>query len=367
MIKPLSIRSILFCTIFIGDLITGKKVSSTGHATERSGKLNECIQCKLLSDSFNHWLDKTSRGKYDGGDAAWEESKLKSYARSEVRLVEVQEGLCSELKKHQDKCYLLAEEAESALEKWWFNEDPQSVDLYTWLCIETLQHCCPKQHYGESCYPCPVDKNNVLCGGNGHCSGDGTRKGNGSCICNVGYTGKYCEVCTNNFYSKGSGCNPCHKSCEGCTGEGPGACKECRTGWEMVAGMCTDINECSDLSSCKDRQYCINQEGSYKCIMCDRTCKSCSGRGFSNCTSCEDSSVLWSGFCINDELKSDILRNTLKRAALYSGLLIIAFILFRNSKSLASITILIIAIYIYYSEKSSEMNILDVVTNLYLS
>jgi hypothetical protein len=40
-------------------------------------------------------MDSTARGKFDGGDAAWEEERLGSYSHSEVRLVEIQEKLCS--------------------------------------------------------------------------------------------------------------------------------------------------------------------------------------------------------------------------------------------------------------------------------
>jgi hypothetical protein len=31
-------------------------------------------------------MERTARGKFEGGDAAWEEERLGSYSRSEVRL-----------------------------------------------------------------------------------------------------------------------------------------------------------------------------------------------------------------------------------------------------------------------------------------
>ena len=38
------------------------------------------------------------RGKFEGGDAAWEEKNQGSgYAKSEVRLVEIQEDICKDL------------------------------------------------------------------------------------------------------------------------------------------------------------------------------------------------------------------------------------------------------------------------------
>lgn len=349
------------------EFIVSKKIAYPDIDQPSSGKINECQRCKVLTDSFNHWLDKTSRGKFEGGDAAWEEAKLKSYARSEIRLVEVQEGLCSEVKKYQDQCYSLAEEAEQALEKWWFHEDPNSVDLHTWLCTETLQYCCPQNHFGESCSPCPLDKNNKVCGGNGKCDGEGTRKGDGTCQCRRGFSGKYCEECATNFYRTSDGlCGACHKACDGCSGDGAESCVACKRGWQLESNICVDVNECLRPTSCEPNQFCINKEGSHTCKACDISCKTCEGIGPSNCTSCEPSLLIWSGFCIDDKTKNELLMETCKRLALYSGLLLISLFISRTSRSLASLVVLVIAIFIYYNEKSSRNDILNVIQNMYL-
>ncbi|VVC86652.1 unnamed protein product, partial [Leptidea sinapis] len=167
-----------------------------------SKKLSECRRCKIYSDSFNNWFEKTSRGKFEGGDAAWEEAKLKSYSRSEVRLVEIQENLCSELNHYKDECYSLAEEVEAF---------------------------------------------------------------------------------------------PCHKSCDKCYGEGNKNCIDCALGWKLEDGMCTDINECSlNNIVCSSDQFCINNEGSFYCKPCDRTCDKCSGYGPHACTECKPGHQLWS-------------------------------------------------------------------------
>lgn len=352
MIKPYSIKT-LVCLIFLCDIIIGK-----------STVINDCRICKSLTGSFNHWLDKTSRGKFEGGDAAWEESKLKSYSRSEVRLVEIQEGLCSEVKKQQDKCYALAEEAEILLEQFWFHEDSQALDLFTWLCIDNLKYCCPEGHYGENCYPCPVDEKNNICGRHGHCSGDGTRNGNGSCICDTGYTGEHCQSCASNFYKGRLGCDPCHKSCLECIGDGPRACKECKTGWEMVSGLCMDVDECLEEFKCAANQYCINLEGSYLCRMCDDSCSNCTGEGPYNCTACKPHHMLWSGYCIKNELKNHILKDIFLRGVIYIGLLVLAYYLFGISKFLAAVIILFNAIYIYHTESGASFSIVDVSKNL---
>nr|XP_049693880.1 cysteine-rich with EGF-like domain protein 2 [Helicoverpa armigera] len=349
---------LLFCVF-----ISSKKLNLRDSKYSRDSKeLNECRRCKVLTDSFNTWLEKTSRGKYEGGDTAWEEAKLKSYARSEVRLVEIQEGLCSELKIHQDACYAIAEESEQVLEKWWFNKDSVSLDLYTWLCIDNLQHCCPSKHYGEACEPCLQDEHNNVCAGHGRCDGAGTRKGNGTCICKKGYTGKLCDECAESFYQTSTGsCEVCHKACDGCSGEGAAACDSCNPGWEMQSGVCIDIDECVD-AVCEGHYYCSNTEGSYKCNECDLSCKTCAGEGSSNCTSCESASVLWFGMCIDNELKQNILTSTYKRIAMYVGLLIITIFISHTSRSIASIVVLIIAILMYFLERNLKMNTLDVVT-----
>ncbi|XP_053609199.1 cysteine-rich with EGF-like domain protein 2 [Plodia interpunctella] len=364
MITNICLYTILY--LFNCDIVLSIKRTLPNLDEINSKKPNECRRCEILADSFNYWIEKTSRGKYEGGDAAWEEAKLKSYAHSEIRLVEVQEGLCSEVKKHQDDCYTLAEESEQVLEKWWFSEGPSSADLYTWLCIETLQYCCPKNHYGEFCLPCLYGRNNYVCSGHGTCNGDGTRKGDGKCECKKGYDGTSCEECAKNYYHSENTCNLCHKACNECTDEGADKCNECKPGWSLQSGTCIDIDECIITNLCKPDQYCLNKEGSYICKSCDKSCKTCVGSGLSNCTSCNPDHVLWSGFCMDDKLKSDLLRNTLKKLSLYCGLLIIAFFIFRNSKTLASLVILIISTFVYFSEKSSDINTVDVISNLYL-
>lgn len=138
---------------------------------------------------------KTERGKHEGGDAAWEEQRLGSYKRSEVRLVDIQEGLCNDIVVGQDQCHALAETNEHLIEEWWFKEQddtagngkiiliaretvtrlsdfllpPQRLDIFSWLCIDQLQVCCPPNKFGPNCDDC------TDCNGNGKCKGNGTR------------------------------------------------------------------------------------------------------------------------------------------------------------------------------------------------
>ncbi|XP_049873134.1 cysteine-rich with EGF-like domain protein 2 [Pectinophora gossypiella] len=361
-----TVKFILFYLLIVCNLIYSKKLTLPELDDINSKKINECQRCKVLVDSFNYWFDKTSRGKFEGGDTAWEESKLRSYARSEIRLVEIQESLCSELHKYQDHCYSLTEEAEQPLEKWWLDKDPNSIDLHTWLCIENLKYCCPENHFGFSCEPCPLDKDNKLCGGHGRCNGEGTRKGNGSCECFKGFTGHSCGECAQNYYRADTyTCEPCHKTCDGCSGAGADACEACKEGWKLEGGFCNDIDECSDANTCKPNQFCMNEEGSYACKSCDKSCKTCAGPGCSNCTSCGPGAMFWSGVCVDSKLKDVILAETLNRVILYLGLLLIIILITKISHALASLVVLIVAAYIYYSEKNSTMNVVYVISNLY--
>ena len=51
-------------------------------------------------------MEDTARGKFEGGDTAWEEEKMKSYKNSEIRLVEIQEKLCNEVVRGQSQVWL---------------------------------------------------------------------------------------------------------------------------------------------------------------------------------------------------------------------------------------------------------------------
>ncbi|CAG2056536.1 unnamed protein product, partial [Timema podura] len=122
---------------------------------------------KIVEDT-GHQMERTSRGKFEGGDAAWEEERLQSYSTSEVRLIEIQENLCTDIKDGINQCHFLAEENEQLLEEWWFSKQMEEPDLFKFLCINTLKHCCPDNHYGTECKACPGFPDNV-CNKSGKC------------------------------------------------------------------------------------------------------------------------------------------------------------------------------------------------------
>lgn len=151
-------------------------------------------------------------------------------------MVEIQESLCNGLPRGEIECHQLAEEHESLIEKWWFGDRKAGKSLYDSLCMEQAKLCCPANHFGPNCKPCPGFPDNV-CSGRGTCKGNGTRKGSGKCSCNEGYGGDNCERCGAGHYevtkdgeesSKLPQCLPCDKSCLGhCRGPTPKDCEVC--------------------------------------------------------------------------------------------------------------------------------------------
>lgn len=77
-------------------------------------------------------MERTATFKFEGGDTAWEEKNLGSYANSEVRFVEVQEKLCSEVVEGKDQCYQLIEEYEEVV------TGPLLMNLFQYLVFSRL-------------------------------------------------------------------------------------------------------------------------------------------------------------------------------------------------------------------------------------
>lgn len=271
-------------------------------------QIGECQSCKIFIDSFKMGLERTKRGKYEGGDAAWEEEKLsKSYKRSEIRLVDIQEGICKEETKYSVQCHLMAEKAEELIEEWWAQDPDESADLYTYICIDKMQVCCPKHHYGKNCLPCPGDHDNI-CNGHGKCRGDGTRKGNGTCLCDPGYFGENCVQCAVGYYQEEQNgidkCLKCHPYClGGCRNGTQLDCVACKPGFIFdINNGCMDVNECDDLKKCEDNQFCLNTAGSYLCRDCDQACIGCYSDGPDACTKCAEGYYMKGELCISDKV-----------------------------------------------------------------
>ncbi|XP_051975024.1 cysteine-rich with EGF-like domain protein 2 [Xyrauchen texanus] len=227
-----------------------------------------CSTCNQISSNFDKGLEKTAKENFGGGNTAWEERKLSKYKSSEIRLMEILEGLCD---SSSFECNHMVEEHEEHFETWWFKRKAKHPDLFKWFCIETIKVCCPKGSFGPDCNTC-VGGGDRPCHGNGKCDGDGTRAGNGKCSCDEGYEGEFCLDCSDGYFSEQrndtfSLCKACNTRCSGCKGPGADSCLTCADGYKDEEGTCTDVNECdqSETVCAKEHQECVNTEGSFKC------------------------------------------------------------------------------------------------------
>ncbi|XP_010371866.1 cysteine-rich with EGF-like domain protein 2 isoform X2 [Rhinopithecus roxellana] len=312
-------------------------------APKAAKKPTPCQRCRGLVDKFNQGLVDTAKKNFGGGNTAWEEKTLSKYESSEIRLLEILEGLCE---SSDFECNQMLEAQEEHLEAWWLQLKNEYPDLLEWFCVKTLKVCCSPGTYGPDCLACQGGSQRP-CSGNGHCSGDGSRQGDGSCRCHVGYQGPLCTDCMDGYFSSlrnethsvctvrtglsGSytpcrlslGCwrgmghawirnthtqpgyssrvwiaafsrllkipwSPaCDESCKTCSGPTNTDCGECEVGWVLDEGACVDVDECAaETPPCSAAQFCKNANGSYTCEECDSSCVGCTGEGPGNCKEC---------------------------------------------------------------------------------
>ncbi|XP_072027144.1 cysteine-rich with EGF-like domain protein 2 [Amphiura filiformis] len=276
--------------------------------------IKRCETCRDLVKKFNEGIERTERYNFAGGDVDWEEKKLGSYATSETRFIEITEQLCS---SSAHECHSMLEKQEEKLEEWWKQHQESDPDLEQWLCIDAIEVCCPENRYGPECDEC-LGGTERPCRDNGKCAGSGTRGGTGKCKCNGGYKGWYCEVCKNGFYEELKNdthtiCRACDDACAStCTGAGPKLCSKCKGGYVLDEEEgCKDIDECDKETHaypCEIEEYCENNQGSYKCNKCDKSCNRCLGAGNTMCVSCKEGYKLEEGVCldINECEKEDL-------------------------------------------------------------
>ncbi|XP_076351296.1 protein disulfide isomerase crld-1-like isoform X2 [Tachypleus tridentatus] len=226
------------------------------------------LKIMKLVGSHSVGLQATLRGKHEGGDALWEESRLGNYADSELRFVEIQENLCLDVTKGQIQCHSLAEKHEELLEEWWFHQKKKNTDLYNFLCIDSLKVCCPDNHYGPKCKPCSTVSEKP-CSGHGLCEGAGTREGSGKCKCDEGYVGNICDKCKLGYFSepKTNGdvvCQKCDKSCKShCREGGPKGCEVCADGYQYVVDKgCINKTEVNPVEQVADVSDSVKREDS---------------------------------------------------------------------------------------------------------
>ncbi|CAF1073162.1 unnamed protein product [Adineta ricciae] len=156
-----------------------------------------CDTCREIGEKFIEGYRKTAGSNFGGGNTDWEEKKLKGYAKSETRFIEIMEIACS---KSESQCSTFLEKYEDLIEEWYRTSLLETIDTFTkWLCIDTAKVCCPQGTFGKNCRRCHHGDNGLLCSGNGLCDGDGKRSGNGRCLCNTKYSGTNCSNCQSGY------------------------------------------------------------------------------------------------------------------------------------------------------------------------
>lgn len=239
-----------------------------GMATASMQTLDEelaqnCAHCRLTSQSIEDLIRKPRQ--------------MDAYGQLEERvdLEKIKKAICKDIisDKDRENCRSFFYTNLDTIEKWKLHS--QKVSFFDFVCIKELKFCCPRNSFGPRCTKCPQ------CGRNELCHGEGTRFGNGTCLCSEGHTGPKCSSCQRGYHAvirkdeEPTGragdrlitCKPCHRSCQFCRNEGPLGCEVCRSGFTWIPTYgCSDIDECSQNKKiCGENTFCVNTEGSYFC------------------------------------------------------------------------------------------------------
>ena len=91
-----------------------------------------CKDCRV--EDFHPGVEDTKNGVFSGGDVFWEENNLKTYAKSELRFVEILEKVCETT---EFSCLTILEKYEDFLQVWW--QGDREVDLFEWFCVEKFR------------------------------------------------------------------------------------------------------------------------------------------------------------------------------------------------------------------------------------
>ncbi|XP_048003494.1 cysteine-rich with EGF-like domain protein 2 isoform X2 [Leguminivora glycinivorella] len=337
---------VVFSLLFASDV-----ARATDENRARNDEPGPCNACKVFAESFEKGLHRTAPV---------------FASRSQERLTNILQGVCEEA-RYKNKCLETAGVARAHTEHWWLQDEP--AEFFQYICIDKLEVCCPKHHYGRACQPCLRDAGGAVCGAHGRCRGDGTRLGNGTCHCDAGYKGELCEDCVTGYYksSEDSGpeCKRCHYSCTGgCRGGAPLDCVACRPGFTFEPDVgCHDNNECNDINICAKNEFCLNSAGSYKCMACDRACKGCYGDSPDMCRKCAKGYSKKGDMCVREREDEEFDQMTTTRYMTYLGLLVAGGVLWGRAPALAAgvgaLTLSYIALAEYYCRISGHASLLD--------
>lgn len=239
-----------------GENIARKNLASNNELL-RDDIAEKCIGCRATSNSIEELLAQPRQ--------------MNAYGQVEDRIKfdEIKKAICKNIgdDREREQCRNFYYTQKAVIELW--RKSQSRTSFFDFICIKELKYCCPRNSFGPRCNRCPD------CGPNEHCHGEGTRAGNGTCICKDGHTGVKCDSCLPGYYIENHSshdnktkCRSCHRSCLFCRKEGPLGCEVCRSGftWLPTYG-CSDVDECiqSKNKICGDNTFCVNTEGSYFC------------------------------------------------------------------------------------------------------
>ncbi|XP_029024628.1 proprotein convertase subtilisin/kexin type 5 [Betta splendens] len=143
---------------------------------------------------------------------------------------------------------------------------------------------CHPSHYGNTVTG-TCEKCDPSCG---ECIGGGEH---GCLSCDLGLVflrkeGRCLPSCPQGYYHDPvhRTCEPCHASCQTCSGKDAQSCESCYTGNRLSDGECE--------SMCDIGQYLSIKGSSHVCEDCDSSCLECRGPGSANCTMCPAQAIL---------------------------------------------------------------------------
>ena len=115
---------------------------------------------------------------------------------------------------------------------------------------------------------------------------------------------------------------------------------------------CVDFDECnrSEGNLCKSNEFCVNTEGSFNCVTCDKSCASCEADGPDSCIECAEGFLKNDNVCVSKEVAGRIFNMSQVRYLTYGGLFVATAIIFQRSTLLAGGLGLVVVAYISLSE-----------------
>lgn len=313
---------------------------------------DNCTDCRLTSESIEG-LIRIPR-----------QMNLYGQIDDKIDLEKIKKLVCKDISDDYDreKCRHFYFTNLPTIQKW--KNSSAKTKFFDFVCIKELKFCCPRNSFGPKCTKC------IECNSNQHCHGEGTRQGNGTCVCKDGHQGPDCNSCSKGYYSKRDNstiisCKPCHRSCLYCRHDGPLGCDVCQKGFTWLPSYgCSDVDECvKNKKICGENTFCVNTEGSYFCYECDRACDGCHGDGPDMCLRCATGYKLENNNCV--AIKKTILppEANYYRYGIYTGLLICTCIILHNNIYLASFIGLAVALYIGVSEYIMSAHLHDMETS----